>query len=319
MSEVSVIIPLFNKENYIEGCIASVLKQSFSDFELIIIDDGSTDASAAKVASFNDSRISLIRQKNAGPGAARNVGLANARGAYITFIDADDQWEPEFLTTAVTRLKDNPICDLFLCGSTWQPQMDFRLPVLDNEPDAKSGIWKIPPDLTAQQGQKVMDFFALGTVLLKKEVPEKYRGFFDRVRCTSGEDAYLWIQVMLNHVIYRELRSLVNINTVGSDLGIGRGEVKPIPPSLLYSEQLFNNCPEPHRPFLSRLLNYIAFFAIRRELYKLKLRNAWKLYRKFPQLEEYRTPEFPTFPSAFWMIPLKKIRKKIFRLIDVKA
>lgn len=91
MPEVSVIIPLFNGEQYIEKCIISILRQSYKNFELIIVDDGSTDISSNLVKDFQDSRIIYLSKENGGVASARNMGLDHASGAYCVFIDADDE------------------------------------------------------------------------------------------------------------------------------------------------------------------------------------------------------------------------------------
>ena len=88
----SVIIPLYNKENYIKATLESVLSQSFTDFEVIVVNDGSTDQGLSKISHFNDSRIKIINQKNLGVSEARNNGIANAKSEYIALIDADDYW-----------------------------------------------------------------------------------------------------------------------------------------------------------------------------------------------------------------------------------
>ena len=88
---ISVIIPLFNKEAIIERSIKSVLSQSFKDFELIIVNDGSTDRSAEVVKGINDERIVFVEQENGGPGKARNTGVIHAKGQWILFLDADDE------------------------------------------------------------------------------------------------------------------------------------------------------------------------------------------------------------------------------------
>lgn len=87
---ISVIIPLYNKESTIKASIESVLTQSYKDIEVIIVDDGSTDNSVAVVETISDKRLILIRQKNSGPGAARNAGAKQAKGEWIVFLDADD-------------------------------------------------------------------------------------------------------------------------------------------------------------------------------------------------------------------------------------
>ncbi len=95
--QVSVIIPLYNKERIVERSVRSVLTQTFQDFELIIVDDGSTDGSMDVVKGIHDDRIVLISQENGGPGKARNTGVSHAKGDWIVFLDADDELFPETL------------------------------------------------------------------------------------------------------------------------------------------------------------------------------------------------------------------------------
>lgn len=91
MDKISVIIPLYNAEKYITKCIESILRQSYENFELIIVDDGSTDNSYDRVKNFHDDRIVYLAKENGGVASARNMGLDHANGAYCVFIDADDE------------------------------------------------------------------------------------------------------------------------------------------------------------------------------------------------------------------------------------
>lgn len=96
MPAISVIVPVYNAEKYIDRCVKSIINQTFSDFELILVDDGSPDNSGALCDEWSkkDSRIKVIHQRNVGAGAARNVGLAIAKGDYINFVDSDDWIDP---------------------------------------------------------------------------------------------------------------------------------------------------------------------------------------------------------------------------------
>lgn len=110
---ISVVIPLYNKEKQIAKTLQSVLRQTFQDFEIVVVNDGSTDNGAAEVLRVKDSRIRLIHQKNAGVSAARNLGIQEARFDLIAFLDADDYWEPEYLAIQMSLAKKYLGCDVF--------------------------------------------------------------------------------------------------------------------------------------------------------------------------------------------------------------
>lgn len=105
---VSVVIPMYNVERYIEQSVSSVLNQTFEDFELICVDDGSCDRTFFKLKQFNDDRIRLVMQENKGLAGARNTGINAARGEFVALLDADDFWAPEKLEYHVFHLRMNP-------------------------------------------------------------------------------------------------------------------------------------------------------------------------------------------------------------------
>ena len=106
MPEVSIITPCYNSAKFLEETIQSVLNQSFTDWEWLITDDYSSDESVEIITKINDPRVILtVSEKNGGAGHARNLSLEKATGKYITFLDADDYWEPKFLEEMVTFMK----------------------------------------------------------------------------------------------------------------------------------------------------------------------------------------------------------------------
>lgn len=106
---VSIIVPVYNVEDFLEECILSIQKQHYKNFEVLLIDDGSTDNSGkiCDIIANNDSRFFVFHKKNEGVSVARNLGLSKAQGDYITFIDPDDKVEPMFLSHLIAKLEEN--------------------------------------------------------------------------------------------------------------------------------------------------------------------------------------------------------------------
>jgi glycosyltransferase involved in cell wall biosynthesis len=115
---VSIIIPTYQSERFISDAIDSVLAQTFKDYEIIIIDDGSTDHTQEVLKKYSDlENIKLIWQSNQGPAAARNFGIKKSSGEYIAFLDADDIWLPNKLERQIHFLEKHPLIDLVYCDS----------------------------------------------------------------------------------------------------------------------------------------------------------------------------------------------------------
>jgi glycosyltransferase involved in cell wall biosynthesis len=114
---ISVVIPLYNKAHTIERTLKSVISQTYTKFEVIIVDDGSTDKGVEILNKFkDDTRIKIIRQVNQGVSVARNVGVANANYEYIAFLDGDDDWDPNYLATINKALKKYPQAGMICCA-----------------------------------------------------------------------------------------------------------------------------------------------------------------------------------------------------------
>lgn len=134
---VSIIIPVYNTEKYIERCLLSVACQTYSDFECLCIDDGSTDQSGIIIQRLaaKDSRFCYLYQQNAGPSAARNRGLEEAKGKYILFVDSDDTIEPDYLEKLVDGIEKSE-ADICCCGYTYldsaQSYKQNDYPKIDN-------------------------------------------------------------------------------------------------------------------------------------------------------------------------------------------
>lgn len=110
MPEISIVIPVFNAEEYLAECIESILSQNYSDFELLLVNDGSTDSSKAICEDFvkKDKRVILINQENTGVSSARNNGILQAKGKYLMFCDSDDCVSPNWCSVLYTAIRKNP-------------------------------------------------------------------------------------------------------------------------------------------------------------------------------------------------------------------
>jgi len=190
----SVIIPLYNKENFIEKTIQSVLQQSFQDFEIIIINDGSSDRSEEKVLQFSDTRIRYFKKENQGVAIARNLGIEKASSDYICFLDADDYWYPNFLETYHKYIQKFPTQKVFSSAV---------------ELEIKNTLLQAEYSIKKTNDFEIIDFFEASNkecilwtscVVLHKSVLDAI-GSFD-TNISKGEDTELWIRIGLNYPIF---------------------------------------------------------------------------------------------------------------------
>lgn len=123
MPRISVIVPVYNTEDYLEACLESILRQSFSDFEVIVVDDGSTDSCPGICDEYaaRDCRIRVIHKINAGVSAARNDALDAACGEFVTFIDSDDRINPETFEKALEAADSSGAADCIVPGQSLPP------------------------------------------------------------------------------------------------------------------------------------------------------------------------------------------------------
>lgn len=185
MSFFTVIIPLYNKEKYIKNAIESVLNQTFSDFELVIIDDFSSDKSAAIAATFESEKVQLIyHKKNCGLSASRNSGIKKANSNYITFLDADDLWKPTFLESIFQLIQNFPEARIF--GTNYEEVWDT---VIKNP---CNGSEILPIDFTGY-----INFFKInikqgiynhGSVCFHKEVFQKIGFYNEKINFSEDLD-----------------------------------------------------------------------------------------------------------------------------------
>ena len=210
---ISIIIPVFNAESTIERCLASILYQSHKDFELIIIDDGSTDNSLllCKKILSEDKRAIIVHQENRGVSAARNAGIRIAQGDWITFIDADDYIESNYLETFIARSEDSDFLHANILTHSGD-QIAANSPITTTHYDCPTLIRDIFPDF---------NLFYLGAPwgkLFKKEIITRNKILFQE-GISFGEDSrfvYQYLQFVKNVAIAYETTYHYNAGNSGS-------------------------------------------------------------------------------------------------------
>jgi len=258
MPRVSVVIPLYNKQQYIQRALDSVCAQTFDDFELIVVDDGSTDDGPEIVKSYADSRIHLIQQANAGPGAARNRGIRESTAPYVAFLDADDEWLPDFLRVSVDALENHPECTVSVTSRYNGRLREDITPAL-REAGLRTGVWFLREDSGLASFEQARVPLYTSAVLCRRDVLEKFGGFYDRVKVICGEDTYLWLQLLVNCRIFVLLRPLVWYHSEASELGCRMEDAGVLQPYYRDPELIRKNCPEVHRCLLEEFLTARAF------------------------------------------------------------
>ncbi len=181
---VSVIIPAYNQARYLPLSVRSVLAQTWSDWEIVLVNDGSTDDTAAVATEFTDPRIRYIYQDNQGLSAARNTGVRATLGQYLAFLDSDDEWEPEFLATCVRTLEAQPKLAGVYTRNIFIDQNGEVLPNIGGE---------VVPAEQFRSRSLEGGYFPPNAVVVRADVVREM-GLFD-VQLTSEEDWDLWLRI----------------------------------------------------------------------------------------------------------------------------
>lgn len=187
---ISVVIPLYNKEKQIRKTLQSVLDQTYQKFEIVVINDGSTDNSAEEVKRNKDPRIRLINQQNAGVSAARNRGIEEAKYELIAFLDADDEWKPKYLQTQYNLYAKYPQCGMYATSyinKTVSGNEDAI--ILNRLPFKDEGILSNYFEVAAYSHPPICSI----SVMIKKNLLKAVNGFPTHIK--SGEDLITWAKL----------------------------------------------------------------------------------------------------------------------------
>jgi len=205
--KVSVIIPNYNNAHYLGIAIQSVLRQTYTDYEIIVVDDGSKDASRELVAKFGESVI-YVYQENQGLAGARNTGIQMAKGELICLLDADDEWHPEYLQQMIALSNKNPDALVFYCMAQCMDADGHDLPQFVGGPPVDSKI--------LYQALLRANFIIPSTVMFRRK-PIIEAGCFD-ADLRSCEDWDLWLRILPTGKIVGAFDRLVRYRVHGGSL-----------------------------------------------------------------------------------------------------
>lgn len=198
--KLSIIIPLFNKRDYVRKAVESVLAQTYSDYELIIVDDGSTDGSGEICdnlitplplsLSASHPTIRIIHQTNAGVAVARNNGVAASHGEYVAFLDADDWWAPTYLERMNWLIENYPDAGIYACNYWYVKTGKTHIAL-----DIPTGYFNYPKTYVEQNSMPVTSI----SVIMPRRVFDEMGGFPLGIKL--GEDFLLWSKVALRYKV----------------------------------------------------------------------------------------------------------------------
>ncbi|MGF1672663.1 MAG: glycosyltransferase family 2 protein [Rivularia sp. (in: cyanobacteria)] len=248
MPKVSIIIPAYNAMTYLPETLESAFQQTFTDFEILIINDGSSDNLVEWVSQITDKRVKLISQENQGVSIARNTGINNSQGEYIAFLDADDLWEATKLEKQVNCLEANPTVGLTYTWTTFIDQ--FSQPTgVSIVSHAQGYVW---------EEIVVRDMISTGSSTMIRAECFKKVGLFD-ADLSVGEDRDMWTRIALIYpfAVIKEPLTLYRRHSQNTT----KSNQKIIPQLSRVIEKTFQNIPENLLYLKNRSYGWMNIFA----------------------------------------------------------
>lgn len=303
---ISVVIPLYNKEQHIAKTLQSVFAQTYTDYEIVIVNDGSTDNSAAVVKAINDPRIRLINQANAGVSSARNKGIKEAKGEYVALLDADDEWKPEYLETIADMVEKYSDCSVFATNYTHIAPDGHEFPTIINN-----------IRFNGYDG-RLLNYFEVASyshpplwtsaVCATKQAFEAIGGFPLGIK--SGEDLLTWARFACRYKIAYCIKPLAIFNVEGFKIG---EKPKRIPAKVdVVGNELLSLYQEYKAPFLK---NYISLWHKMRSSSYLRLGYRRKSINEAFKALKYNPSNYKLYAYIMLNLLPSKLQKYITKSV----
>lgn len=300
----SVIIPLYNKAPYVAKAIESVLGQTYRDFEVIVIDDGSTDQSLEVAKTFENKSITIVSQPNSGVSTARNNGVKLAKYPYICFLDADDWWHPTFLEEMKRLITDFPDAGIYGSGYYIVKNGQERIAPIGVPQGFERGII----DYCEVYAKTLCMPLTSISVVIPKHIFDEEKGFKSQLK--FGEDFDLWIRIVLKHkaILVNKPLAYYNQDVDVNNRAIGSRFYKPEEHMLFsnYGDFMHN---EGFRFLFERLalyglLSYYLNDVNKLEVYQILSEINWNKH-EHKYLLYYK--KFPRWAVKVWFKIIKKL------------
>jgi len=272
---ITAVIPAYNAEKTLLRSVTSVLAQTHQHFELIIVDDGSSDNTLALARAIKDSRVTVLTQPNNGPGAARNAGLRVANGRWVAFLDADDTWEADFFSAALEALAAHPQL-LFYFGATQSKTATVRKP----SPLATQTpfVFQADRSVKAKRLRRQVEL-SLCLMLADKDTIVSLGGYYERDKCTYGEDSVLSFLIFWLYPVIKSHKIVHTYNQSETGLSLSRHTNVQAKAMVLDPDYIYERLPESSFRAVRQFIAYLASVDAQRLAKAGKSDEGWQLIK----------------------------------------
>lgn len=300
---ISIITPAYNAEKFISETIESVISQTYKNWELIIVDDGSTDNTIRSVSKYckEDSRIKYFHQQNSRQGKARNLAIQHSTGEYLAFLDADDLWESKKLELQLEIIKQKNVDLVFSDIWFFTKEKDYQQR-LNTTPGFYQGEEAIR---TFLQENRIPTL----TVLAKKKSLASVNNFTEKLLLQNAEDYHLWLRLLIKGCSFYGVDAPLAHYRIHTASATGEDKIPTL--QILYAlEDLHKTYPT-----YSKQIEYSILKNIYDLLYHRSLPE-WEKLQKWIELFYYYTEQTPRI--NFWKLMYTKMGKRFFRSTFLK-
>lgn len=283
MAKIDIIMPLYNKAAVVMRGVESIRRQTFADWQLIVVDDGSTDGSGDIVRGIADDRIEVVSQDNAGPGGARNTGIERATSKYIAFLDADDEWLGDYLADSIKALQSHDVSVVANMFYEWPGKINVR---------GRYARWGVFPGIFSFTGDEDADlasrqicFLHVWNSVMYTETARKYDGFYAEDKCRFAEDTVFFMRILANERFMILERALACHHC--EDSGLANIDDHPLPPFVDDPEIVLQYCPAEKRELMKKVIDRMVLRTARRRARHGFKTDAKELLARFDGTKEF--------------------------------